>query len=163
MSRKYVKINEYEKQILELKQEGKTNREIAQVLGVDKECIKNWVVRFNRQQRKMEAGIKPRPKGRPRKDAQPRDKLIAAQCDFFNNSTDEQERALFDALHLSERDAIRCFLHTYFSDLNDDAQYSFFEENPQRSGRVAPRHQCNGACTESLSQHPPADRKHLIF
>ena len=79
MSRKYVKIDEYEKQILEQKQAGKTNREIAQMLGVDKECIKNWVVRFNRQQRKLEAGIKLRPKGRPRKETQPRD-IVAEQA-----------------------------------------------------------------------------------
>ena len=30
MSRKYVKIDEHGKEILELKREGKTNREIAQ-------------------------------------------------------------------------------------------------------------------------------------
>ena len=79
MSRKYVKIDEYGKQILEMKAQGKTSREIAQILGVDRECIRNWVFRYNRQQRKMEAGIRPRPKGRPRKDAQPRD-IIAEQA-----------------------------------------------------------------------------------
>ena len=62
MSRKYVKIDEHGKEILELKREGKTNREIAQKFGVDRECIRNWVTRFNRQQRKLTAGIKPRPK-----------------------------------------------------------------------------------------------------
>ena len=56
MSRKYVKINEHGKEILELKREGKTNREIAQKFGVDRECIRNWVTRFNRQQRKLTAG-----------------------------------------------------------------------------------------------------------
>ena len=79
MSRKYVKIDEHGKQILEMKAQGKTSREIAQMLGVDRECIRNWVFRYNRQQRKMEAGIRPRPKGRPRKDAQPRD-IIAEQA-----------------------------------------------------------------------------------
>ena len=38
MSRKYVKIDEYGKEILEMKTQGKTNREIAQILGVDREC-----------------------------------------------------------------------------------------------------------------------------
>ena len=79
MSRKYVKIDEHGKQILEMKAQGKTSREIAQMLGVDRECIRNWVFRYNQQQRKMEAGIRPRPKGRPRKDAQPRD-IIAEQA-----------------------------------------------------------------------------------
>ena len=79
MSRKYIKIDEYGKQILEMKAQGKTSREIAQALGVDRECIRNWVFRFNRQQRKLEAGIKLQPKGRPRKDAQPRD-IITEQA-----------------------------------------------------------------------------------
>lgn len=79
MSRKYVKIDEHGKEILELKQEGKTNREIAQKLGVDRKCIRNWVTRFNRQQQKLAAGIKLRPKGRPRKDTQPRD-IVAEQA-----------------------------------------------------------------------------------
>ena len=38
MSRKYGKIDEYRKEILEMKTQGKTNREIAQILGVDREC-----------------------------------------------------------------------------------------------------------------------------
>ena len=46
MSRKYIKIDEYGKQILEMKAQGKTSREIAQALGVDRECIRNWVFRF---------------------------------------------------------------------------------------------------------------------
>ena len=79
MSRKYVKIDEHGKQILEMKAQGKTSREIAQMLCVDRECIRNWVFRYNQQQRKMEAGIRPRPKGRPRKDAPPRD-IIAEQA-----------------------------------------------------------------------------------
>lgn len=74
--------------------------------------------------------IAPLPSTLNDEDAKAVHKCIAVQCDFFNNSTSQQERALFDALHLDERDAIRCFLHTYFSDLNDDAQYSFFDENP---------------------------------
>lgn len=79
MSRKYVKIDEHGKEILELKREGKTNREIAQKLGVDRKCIRNWVTRFNRQQQKLAAGIKLRPKGRPREDTQPRD-IVAEQA-----------------------------------------------------------------------------------
>lgn len=48
MSRKYVKIDEYGKQILEMKAQGKSNPEIAQMLGVDRDCIRNSVVRYNR-------------------------------------------------------------------------------------------------------------------
>lgn len=48
MSRKYIKIDEYGKQIPEMKAQGKTSREIAQAPGADQECIQNWVFRFNR-------------------------------------------------------------------------------------------------------------------
>ena len=83
MPRNYVKIDEHGKEILELKRAGKTNREIAPMLDVDKECIRNWMFRFNRQQRKLAAGIKLRPKGRPRKDAQPRD-IVTEQAYKIN-------------------------------------------------------------------------------
>ena len=101
MSRKYVKIDEHGKEILELKQEGKTNREIAQKLGVDRKCIRNWVTRFNRQQQKLAAGIKLRPKGRPRKDTQPRD-IVAEQAYEINRLKMENE-LLRDFMQSMER------------------------------------------------------------
>jgi transposase len=79
MPRKYTDIKQYENQIMEMRAAGKTRREIAQALGLEKEQIKGWITRFNREQRKLEAGIKPRPKGRPRKDAEPRD-IVAEQA-----------------------------------------------------------------------------------
>jgi transposase len=101
MPRKYVKIDVYGKEILELKREGKTNREIAQKLGADRKCIRNWVFRFNRQQRKLAAGIKLHPKGRPRKDAQPRD-IVAEQAYEINRLKMENE-LLRDFMRSMER------------------------------------------------------------
>ena len=101
MPRKYVKIDVYGKEILELKREGKTNQEIAQKLGVDRKCIRNWVFRFNRQQRKLAAGIKLHPKGRPRKDAQPRD-IVAEQAYEINRLKMENE-LLRDFMQSMER------------------------------------------------------------
>lgn len=101
MPRKYVKIDVYGKEILELKREGKTNREIAQKLGVDRKRIRNWVFRFNRQQRKLAAGIKLHPKGRPRKDAQPRD-IVAEQAYEINRLKMENE-LLRDFMRSMER------------------------------------------------------------
>ena len=58
--------------------EGKTQREVAEHFGFkDKYVIKELLKRQRRKQRKLAAGIMPRPKGRPSKDAQPRD--IAAE------------------------------------------------------------------------------------
>ena len=73
MSRKYTKIDEYEKQILTMKKAGKTQREIAESLGLEREQIKEWFRRYRRKQSKIEAVVKIRPKGRPRKDSEPRD------------------------------------------------------------------------------------------
>lgn len=79
MSREYIKAEQYRNQILKMKAEGKTHREIAESLGIEWETVRNWFFRFNRQMRKLAAGIKPRPKGRPRKDAEPRD-IVAEQA-----------------------------------------------------------------------------------
>lgn len=46
MSRKYTKIDQYEKQILSMREEGKTHREIAESLGLKKEQIKKWLRRY---------------------------------------------------------------------------------------------------------------------
>ena len=86
MSRKYTKIEQYKNQILSMKKEGKTQREIAERLGVEKEQIKEWFHRYRRKQSKIEAGLKIRPQGRPRKDSEPRD-IVAEQAyrDFMRS------------------------------------------------------------------------------
>lgn len=56
-------------EVLKLKGEGKTHREISQYFGFpDKTIIKGLIKRFNRKQRKITSGIMPRKKGRPRKN-----------------------------------------------------------------------------------------------
>ena len=58
--------------------EGKTQREVAEYYGFrDKQVVKGLLKRERRKERKLEAGILPRPQGRPRKDAAPKD--IAAE------------------------------------------------------------------------------------
>ena len=54
--------------------EGKTQREVAEYFGFkDKYVVKRLLNRQREKRRKLEEGIVPRPKGRPRKDAAPRD------------------------------------------------------------------------------------------
>ena len=54
--------------------ERKTQREVAEYFGFkDKYVVKRLLNRQREKRRKLEAGIVPRPKGRPRKDAAPRD------------------------------------------------------------------------------------------
>ena len=67
MPRSYRHIKEYEKEIYELKGKGLTNREIAEKLGFELKQVKNLIARHNENQRRIEAGITIKPKGRPRK------------------------------------------------------------------------------------------------
>ena len=68
MPRSYRHIKEYEKEILQLKEQGLTKKEIGQKLGLSFEQIHNFISRHNEKQRKLEAGIALKKKGRPPKD-----------------------------------------------------------------------------------------------
>ena len=54
-----------------MREAGKTRQEIADHFGLDKIQVKNWVNRYNKEVKRIESGIEPLPKGRPRKDGQP--------------------------------------------------------------------------------------------
>ena len=68
MSRSYRRIQQYEKEILELKGKGLSLREIGERLGFTHKQLHNFITRYNANQRKIAAGIEIKPKGRPRKD-----------------------------------------------------------------------------------------------
>ena len=68
MARSYRHIQEYGKEILELKEKGLTHREIAEKFAFNKEQVDNFVKRELRKQRKLAAGIALKKKGRPPKD-----------------------------------------------------------------------------------------------
>lgn len=65
MEKKYCHVSEHEKEILELKEQGYTQREIGQQLGFTKKQIHNFITRINRNKRKMAAGVPVRKEGRP--------------------------------------------------------------------------------------------------
>ena len=69
--RKWVNIKILGPEINAMREAGKTRQEIADHFGLDKIQIKNWINRYNKEVKRVEAGIAPRPKGRPRKDGQP--------------------------------------------------------------------------------------------
>ena len=68
MAREYRHIKEYEKEIIELWNQGKTLREIAERLGFTHKQVQELKTRYNRNQRKLEAGIGIKRKGRPPKE-----------------------------------------------------------------------------------------------
>ena len=65
MSRSYKHITMYEKEILELKSQGKTEREIGEALGFGFKQIHNFFYRYHLKQRQIEAGKTIQKKGRP--------------------------------------------------------------------------------------------------
>ena len=68
MPREYRHIKQYENEILQLKSEGLTHREIGERLGFEQIKVKKFLERHRNNQKKLSAGIIIKPKGRPRKD-----------------------------------------------------------------------------------------------
>ena len=68
MSRGYRHIQNYEKEILELRTQGKTRREICEKFGFSIKQMENFITNYNRRQEKIAAGIAIKKKGRPAKD-----------------------------------------------------------------------------------------------
>ena len=70
--RGYTHIKGFVPVIQAMVSEGKTYREIAEYYGFkDSEVVREALKRHRRNEKKIEAGIRIRPKGRPRKDGQP--------------------------------------------------------------------------------------------
>ena len=69
MPREYRHIQEYEKEILELRAQGKTGREIQEKFGFSKKQYEGFITRYNRRQDKIAAGIAIKKKGRPSKNS----------------------------------------------------------------------------------------------
>ena len=78
--RNYTHVQALLPEIKTMLAQGKTQREVAEYYGFqDKQVVKRLLERERRKERKLEAGIIPRPKGRPRKDTVPRD-IVAEQA-----------------------------------------------------------------------------------
>ena len=78
--RNYTHIQALLPEIKAMLAEGKTKRDVAEHYGFqDKQVVKRLLERERRKERKLETGILPRPKGRPRKDAAPRN-IVAEQA-----------------------------------------------------------------------------------
>lgn len=70
MPRQYTKMEAIKEEVFRRKENGETNREIAESFGLTKKQIKQLVSRENRKERAIKNGYIPRPKGRPRKGAE---------------------------------------------------------------------------------------------
>lgn len=68
MPREYRHIKQYEEEILRLKEEGLTHREIGERLGFEQSKVKKFFERRRINEKKLAAGIAIKPKGRPPKE-----------------------------------------------------------------------------------------------
>ena len=68
MKRSYRHMQEYEKEIIELREKGFSRKEICEKFGFTIKQYENFIVRYNAKQRKLAAGIIPKKKGRQPKD-----------------------------------------------------------------------------------------------
>ena len=110
MPRKYRHIKEYEREILKLKEDGLTHRQIGDKLGFTKEQIKEFFKRYHKKQRRIEAGVALRKKGRPPKDYafRKQDKIaelkyIIARKDTKIKTLEMENELMRDFLSLTER------------------------------------------------------------
>ena len=110
MPREYRHIKPYEKEILELRDNGSTYEEIGEKLGFEKIKIKKFFERFHQNQRKIAAGIAINRKGRPAKDyvVSEQDKVselkyILARKDAKIRSLEMENELMRDFLSLTER------------------------------------------------------------
>ena len=94
MSRSYRHIQEYENEILRLKEEGKTLREIGDTLGFTLEQVHNFISRYNEKQRKLAAGVSIRKKGRPPKNYIVSEEDKVAQLKYIIARKDDRIKTL---------------------------------------------------------------------
>ena len=110
MSRSYRHMQDYEKEIMELREQGLTGRQIQEKFGFSKKQYKNFITRYNRRQDKIAAGIALKRKGRPPKEyiVSEQDKVaelkyILARKDAKIKSLEMENELMRDFLSLTER------------------------------------------------------------
>lgn len=110
MPREYRHMNQYEEELLKMKVDGLTYREIGERMGIDRIKVKKFFERYRIKQRKIEAGIALKRKGRPPKDyvVSEQDKVaelryILARKDAKIKSLEMENELMRDFLSLTER------------------------------------------------------------
>ena len=110
MPREYRRMLDYEEEILKMREEGKTKREICEAFGFTMKQMTNFVTRYNSRKKKLSAGIAIKKKGRPLKDCvvSEQDKVaklryILARKDAKIKSLEMENELMRDFLLLTER------------------------------------------------------------
>ena len=100
--RDYTQVQHLLPEIKRLREEGKTHREIAEHYGFkNKEVVEELLKRERRKEKQLLSGKIIRRKGRPRKDAQPRD--VVAEQAYEINRLKMENKLLRDFLRFTGR------------------------------------------------------------
>ena len=94
MPRKYTHIRQYEEEILQMKANGCTRREISEKIGITPEQVHEFTKRHNKKMRNIETGVLPKKKGRPSKVKGLEDEVLRLRM---------ENELLRDFLSLTER------------------------------------------------------------
>lgn len=115
MPRSYQHISDYKNEILELRKQGKSRKEISELLGFSQKQLHNFITRYNKKQKMLEAGQAIHKKGRPIKNdkgippsIQRLDKLaqmryVMASKDRYIKRLEMENELMRDFLSLAER------------------------------------------------------------
>ena len=110
MPREYRHISQYEKEIVELRSQGFTFKEIGERYGFTFKQLHNFFTRYNKKQEKLKVGIALKKKGRPPKDyvVKEEDKVaelryILARKEAKIRSLEMENELMRDFLSLTER------------------------------------------------------------
>ena len=110
MPRSYRHIKDYELEIEKLREEGYTSREIGNKLGFSYKQMRNYYYRSNVAERKIQAGISLKRKGRPPKEyvVSEQDKVselkyILARKEAKIKTLEMENELMRDFLSLTER------------------------------------------------------------
>ena len=110
MARSYRHIQQYEKEIMVLREHGMTLRQIGDRLGFSVKQLKNFITRYNENQRRIAAGVVLRKKGRPPKDDKYTEtnkvnelKYIIARKDAKIKALEMENELMRDFLSFTER------------------------------------------------------------
>lgn len=111
MPRSYRHISDYEEEIIEMRNQGKSGREICEALGFTKKQYEGFVTRYNKKQNKIKTGATIRKKGRPPKtdkyDIETTKinelKYIIARKDSKIKALEMENELMRDFLSLTER------------------------------------------------------------
>ena len=110
MPREYRHIGLYEKEIIQLWEQGKTLREISEQFGFSHKQVREFKTRYNRKQKKIALGIEIKKRGRPAKNSivTEEDKLAdlrykLARKDARIKQLEMENELMRDFLSLTER------------------------------------------------------------